>query len=184
KHRESNILVALAGPTNKLQVAKSVLESAHLLDAQAVTTTVAKDGYSGVFAGIPPFAISVGDRARWESPVSDTVIFTLAADVLPGTYIAAIKARREFGGEALNRAVTFPIQVGTARPTSFTSETKNCEGCHQGASGFNIILHGATDRRACFGCHMALGFESDNALDYRVHAVHSRSRRMGTSVQN
>jgi hypothetical protein len=184
KHRESNILVALAGPVNKLQVTKSVLDTARLLDAQALTATPAKDGYTGVFAGIPPFAISVGGRARWDDPVSDAVTFTLPQDALPGTYVAAIKARREFGGEALNRAATVAIQVGTAEPSTYTPATSNCQGCHQGASGFDVILHGVTDRRACFGCHMPLGFEADNALDYRVHAIHSRSRRVAADVRN
>ncbi len=184
KHREGNILLALSGPTDKLRQAKTLLDGKHLVDRETVVATVANDGYSAVFTGIPSFAISTGGPARWNDPVPDTVSLTIPADALPGTYIAAIKARRIFGGEALNRAATTTLQVGTLVPTAFKPTTGNCENCHQGAAGFDRILHGVTDRSACFACHIALSFEEDNALDYRVHAVHSRSRRFPANVQN
>jgi hypothetical protein len=184
KHREGNILVSLAGPTGKLRQAKSRLDGRRLADPQTVVAAVAPDGYTGLFTGLPSFAISVGGAARWNDPGSDTVSFTIPTDAQPGTYVAAIKARRVFGGEALNRAATTLLQVGTTTPTKFTPATVNCQNCHQGASGFDRILHGVTDRRACFACHIALSFEDDNALDYRVHAIHSRSRRFGADAQN
>lgn len=184
KHREANILVGLSGPTNKLRQSKSILDGAQLFEKQAVTQTVMTDGYSGLFAGVPPFSVSLGDRARWDDPVPDTVTFTLPKDALPGTYVAAIKARRNFGGEALNRAATTTLQVGTAVATEFTPATGKCETCHQGLSGFDRILHGVTDRRACFACHVALSFENDNTLEVRVHAIHSRSRRFAADSKN
>src|SRR5206468_2774269 len=101
---------------------------------------VATDGYTGVFTGVPPFFVSLGGRTRWDDPVSDTVTLTLPRDAQPGTYVAAIKARRNFGGEALNRAATTTVQVGTVTPTTFTPATGKCENCHQGPSGFDRIL--------------------------------------------
>jgi hypothetical protein len=184
KHREANILVGLSGPTNKLRQSKSILDGAQLLEKQAVTQTVMTDGYSGLFTGVPPFSVSLGGRARWDDPVPDTVTLTIPKDALPGTYVAAIKARRNFGGEALNRAASTTLQVGTSAPTTFMPATGKCETCHQGPSGFDRILHGVTDRRACFACHVALSFENDNALEVRVHAIHSRSRRFAADSKN
>jgi hypothetical protein len=184
KHREANILVALAGPTDKLRVAKSLLDGNRLMDAEAVTATVAADGFSSVFTGVPSFAISLGPPARLDEPVRDSVTLTVPKDALPGTYIAAVKARRIFGGEALNRAAAVPIQVGTEKPSAYRPATVNCENCHRGDTAFANVLHGVTDRRACFGCHMGLSFEPDNALDVRVHSIHSRSRRFGANAQN
>ena len=184
KHREANILVALAGPVDKLRVAKSLLNGDRLMDPEAVIANVANDGYSGVFTGVPNFSISLGPPARLEEPVKDTVTLTVPKDALPGTYVAAFKARRIFSGEALNRATIATFQVGTDIPTNYKPVTGNCESCHQGNTGFANVLHGVTDRRACFGCHMGLSFEPDNALDVRVHSIHSRSRRFGANVQN
>ncbi len=91
--------------------------------------------------------------------------------------MAALKARREWGGEALNRAVTLEIQVGTATPTPFVAKTGPCNTCHTGPSSLPNRLHGLGDRRACFACHSPLAFEPDAAIDIRVHMVHDRSDR-------
>jgi len=184
KHREANILVGLSGPANKLRQSKSTLDGKQLFEPQAMAENVATDGYTGVFTGVPPFFVSLGGRTRWDDPVSDTVTLTLPRDAQPGTYVAAIKARRNFGGEALNRAATTTVQVGTVTPTTFTPATGKCENCHQGPSGFDRILHGVNDRRACFACHVALSFENDNALEVRVHSIHSRSRRYAADPKN
>jgi len=183
KHREANILVAISGPTNKLAQAKSVLDGAKLQEEESVVANVAADGYSAVFTGLPSFAISLGPAANADQPVSDTVVLRLPKDALPGTYIAAIKARRVFGGEALNRAAVATFQVGATESTGFAPKTGNCEACHKGATSFENVLHGVSDRRACFACHIALSFERDNALDVRVHSIHSRSRRFITDFQ-
>ncbi len=184
KHREANILVALAGPVDKLQLAKSLLNGERLMDPEAVTATVAADGFSSVFTGVPNFSISLGPPERQEEPVKDTVTLHVPKDALPGTYVAAVKARRIFGGQALNRAGVAYFQVGTSSVTAAQPTTGHCETCHQGATGFANILHGVSDRTACYGCHMGLSFEPDNALDVRVHSIHSRSRRFGADVQN
>jgi hypothetical protein len=154
---------------------------------QTTVATVALDGFSALVAGVPPFAVTVGgisDPAVWQTPVSDVVTLTIPQDALPGTYVVAVKARRDFEGQALNHARTISVQVGTATPTAFTPRTGNCDGCHQGPSAFASILHGIDDRRACFGCHPSLFFEPDNALDIRVHFIHSRSRRFPANVND
>lgn len=184
KHREANILVAMSGPTDRLQVARSILDGSQLEAPQAVMETVAVGGYTGVFTGVPSFGVSLGGPSRHEERITDTVSFVIPADAQPGTYVGAVKARRVFGGEASNRAATTTLQIGTTDTTTFTAKTGNCETCHTGPSGLDRILHGVSDRRACFGCHMPLSFEPDNSLDFRVHAVHSRSRRVGADVQN
>ena len=103
---------------------------------------------------------------------------------MPGTYVVArIPAlRRDFGGEALNRATTATVQIGQSAPTTFTAQTGKCENCHTGPSAFAKILHGGTDRRSCFACHASLEFEPDAALDIRVHMVHDRSNRFPADI--
>lgn len=183
KHREANILVALAGPIEKLQVPKSILNGERLLDPEAVTATAAVDGFSSVFTGLPNFSISLGPVTGMDRPVADLVTLHVPKDAQPGTYVAAVKSRRVFGGEALNRAGVAFFQVGTTAATTFKPTTGHCESCHQGTTSFANVLHGVSDRRACYGCHMGLSFEPDNALDFRVHSIHSRSRRFGADVQ-
>jgi hypothetical protein len=184
KHRESNVLTVLSGPVHKLKTPQTVVDPNLLFLPQAPFATVAVDGYTAVAQTVPPAAVvfgGLGDPSLWATPVSDVVTFTVPADAEPGTYLAAIKARRDFGGEALNRGATVEIQVGQSNTTAFTPTTR-CTSCHRERSGFDTILHGIADRRACFGCHSSLGIEFDNALDIRVHNMHDRSERFGASV--
>ena len=188
KHRESNLLVTLSGPASQLRTPHTTVDiSQFFAPGQIPAATVANDGFSDAVEGIPPFGVLFGgvfNPALWNTPVSDQVTFTIPSDALPGTYVAAIKARREFGGEALNRGATVQIQVGTANATSYASTTGNCEMCHTGASAIGSVLHGLSDRRACFSCHASLSFEPDNALDIRVHAIHDRSERFPADIRN
>src|SRR5690606_13513398 len=112
-----------SGPTDKLKVPTQVFDPAGFLAGQAEIATVLADGYSAVATTMPPPAILFGglfDPAVWELPASDLVSLTIPGDALPGTYVLAVKARRDFQGEALNRASTLSIQVGSPNPTSFT----------------------------------------------------------------
>src|SRR5262249_14019723 len=114
KHRESNLETALTGPTDKLRTPQSIIGPEQLPFPQQTSATVAEDGFSSVVQTVPQTPILLGglvDPSIWDSPVSDIITFTIPNDALPGTYVAAIKARREFGGEALNRATTAEIQV-------------------------------------------------------------------------
>lgn len=178
KHREGLMAVSLLGPLDKLKTPQSTAGLEEFGGSQANFATPAADGFTSLFANVPPNPIVFGGNpADDDTPVSDIVPITIPADALPGTYVAALKARREWGGEALNRAVTREIQVGTATPTPFVAKTGPCNTCHTGPSSLPNLLHGLADRRACFSCHSALAFEPDAAIDIRVHTVHDRSDR-------
>ncbi|HEY4105291.1 MAG TPA: hypothetical protein VGM44_15445, partial [Polyangiaceae bacterium] len=187
KHRESNLLTVLSGPTDKLKTPATVVDPNLLFAPQVPFATPAVDGFTAVGETIPSAAITFGgisDPSLWNTPVSDTVTFTIPADAAPGTYVAAIKARREFAGEALNRAASVDVQIGQVSPTTFVPKTA-CTSCHSDErTQFTTILHGIGDRRACFGCHSSLGIEFDNVLDIRVHTIHDRSDRFPANVRN
>jgi hypothetical protein len=187
KHRESNLLLVLSGPTSALHTPQTVVDPTLFFGPQVPFATTAVDGFTAVGQTIPPASIIFGglaDPTLWSLPVSDVVTFTIPADAQPGTYVAAIKARRDYGGEALNRGTSVDIQIGQAAPTSFSPAT-TCGGCHtQPRQDFASILHGLDDRRACFGCHASLGIEFDNALDIRVHTIHDRSDRFPGDIHD
>jgi hypothetical protein len=186
KHRESNLLAMLSGPTDKLTTPQTVVDPFLFFGPQVPFATAGVDGYTAIGQTVPPAGVifgGLGNPALWATPVSDLLTFSLPADAAAGTYVAAIKARREFGGEALNRGTTLDIQVGQSAATSFSAKT-TCGSCHQERerTGFDRILHGIGDRRACFGCHASLGIEFDNAIDIRVHTIHDRSDRFAGDV--
>jgi hypothetical protein len=186
KHRESNLLAVLSGPTNKLTTPTTVVDPNAFFGPQVPFATTAVDGFTAVGQTVPPAGIIFGgfaDPSLWSLPVSDVLTFTIPTDAEAGTYVASIKARREFGGEALNRGATLDIQVGQGQHSAFTSKT-TCTSCHsqQRETSFDRILHGIGDKRACFGCHSSLGIELDNALDIRVHTIHDRSDRFAGDI--
>jgi len=188
KHRESNLLFVLSGPTNRLKTPQTVVDPNLFFLPQVPFATRAVDGFTAVAQTVPPVAVVFGgltDPTLWQAPVSDVVTFTIPDDAEPGTYVAAVKARRDFAGEALNRGATLAFQVGQVQPTQFTPQTQ-CNSCHsqQDRTDFGTILHGIDDRRACFGCHSSLGIEFDNALDIRVHAIHDRSNRFDADIHD
>jgi hypothetical protein len=181
KHRESNLLAVLSGPTNKLKTPTTVVDPNAFFGPQVPFATRAVDGFTAVGQTVPPAGVIFGgfvDPSLWSLPVSDVLTFTIPADAEAGTYVAAIKARRDFAGEALNRGATLDIQVGQTQHSSFTAKT-TCTSCHSQPreTSFDRVLHGIGDNRACFGCHASLGIELDNALDIRAHTIHDRSDR-------
>ena len=187
KHREGNIIVGLVGPSYAIHTPHSLLNGSKLFVDSPQTMSLANDGFSGTFTGVPSFAVSLGgfkDSKIWDIPVANTVDLAIPKDALAGTYVAVVKARRIFGGQAINAAATTTIQVGSPVATGYTATTGGCAVCHNRQAGFQNILHGVTDFRACATCHMSLSFEPDNALDIRVHAVHDRSRRTGENPAN
>ncbi len=188
KHRESNPLFIISGPVDKLKTASSVVDPNLFFAPEVPFANAAQDGYSAVGQTVPSAAIVFGgffNPMLWGLPTSDVFTAHIPADAQPGTWLAAFKARREFGGEALNRGAVLELQVGQAEPTSFQSKTR-CAECHESeeGSGFGQLLHGLSDRRACFGCHPSLGIEFDNALDIRVHTIHDRSKRFPGRMAN
>lgn len=187
KRREGLMAVSLLGPLDRVKTPRTTVALEEFGGGQATFASPAADGFTSLFANIPPNPIVFGGNpADDDTPVSDVVSITIPQDALAGTYLAALKARREWGGEALNRAVTREIQVGTASPTPFVAKTGPCNTCHTGPSSLPNLLHGLGDRRACFACHSSLAFEPDAAIDIRVHMVHDRSDRFASlaSIKN
>jgi hypothetical protein len=106
------VIVALSGPTDRVHTPETVVPLSAVLAPQITAATVGTDGFSGVAVGVPPFGVSFGglfDPAVWETPVSDIATLTIPLDAQPGTYVAAAKGRRDYGGEALNREPTTTI---------------------------------------------------------------------------
>ena len=180
KHRESNSLVTLAGPTNRMTTAKELGPIDVFTPLQVVTASAKVDGFSALIVGFPPFKVARG-TADPTTAVSDIVTFTIPTDAMPGTYVAAVKARREFGGEALNRGAILNVQVGTANTTPAAAKVGECQECHEGRSDLRVLLHGLPDRRPCAGCHNGSTFVG--AYDIRVHTIHDRTNRFGENVR-
>lgn len=182
KHREGNLLLAMGGPSDAIGVTDYTVPLADFFLPEVPVAFAAEHGFSAVVAGIPPLSVILGglfDPTVWNTPVSNEVVLHVPDDALPGTYVVAVKARRDFGGEAINTGDVLRIQVGTAEHTAWEPTTGGCNACHTGATALGNILHGIGDRESCLAaCHSAaLGNEPDGALDYRIHFVHSRSDR-------
>jgi hypothetical protein len=187
KHREGNMLFALSGPSNTLSNPFNTIDIFQFFMPQVTVASQATEGWSGVAEVIPALPIILGgfqDPTLWNIPISDVRTLVIPEDAAPGTYTAAIKARRSWGGESLNRGATITIQVGSPTPTYYEPATAGCDSCHEDRSSLAIVNHGLGDRSACFGCHASLAFEPDNALDIRVHFVHSRSDRFPGDVND
>lgn len=186
KHREGNSFVTLSGPIDKVRVPRAFTDIDQFFMPQAVSARTIPDGFTGLASLVPNtvFPGALGDPELWEAPVSDEVVFTLPMDAEAGTYVMALKFRRDFAGEALNRGTTINLQVGTDIPTAFDPGTGGCATCHAGESALANVLHGLGDRSACYACHSPLTFEPDGALDIRVHMVHSRSDRFPGVMDN
>lgn len=183
KHREALFIYSLQGPTNKLKQAKTVLTPDLFFQPQVPVATPGADGYSGVIQTVPP-AFVLFNPPAWGTPVSDVLTFTIPNDAEPGTYVFTVKARRNFGGERLARVVTAALQVGSTAVTSHSPIVGACGSCHTGNSDLTKLLHGTKDFATCYACHAPQAIEPDNPVDIRVHAVHSRSRRFDSNIQN
>ena len=185
KHRESTLIAGISGPLHALQTPQTVVDPLTFFLPQTQFAFADVDGYTSVVQTIPPPAVvfgGLGDPALWQSPVSDTLTFVVPEDAQPGTYVAVIKGRREYRGEALNRGATLHFQVGQAAATVYTPSTE-CASCHgHPATSFGKILHGIDDRATCYTCHSSLAIEVDNRLDYRVHRIHDLSDRYPGSM--
>ena len=181
KHRESLMLLAMSGPSHKLRTPKSVVDTLQFFTPfQAQVAFPSVDGWTGLAYLIPSFGTVFGgfsDPSVWNAPIPDEYTFTIPADAEAGTYVVALKGRREYAGEALNRGAVARLQVGTKTVTQWAPTTRPCTSCHRGESALGSVLHGIEDRETCFGCHVELDVEPDNDLDYRVHFIHSRSGR-------
>ena len=187
KHREANMMVGISGPLDQLQAPQTVVDPLTFFLPQTQFAFSAVDGYTSVIQTVPAAAIIFGglqDPSAWSAPVSDTVTFTIPADAQAGTYVAVVKARRLFGGEALMRGATARLQVGQPEPTEYEADT-SCSSCHDSTgTRLSQTLHGIGDRTTCFTCHSSLAIEYDNALDIRVHRIHALSDRFPADVND
>ncbi len=185
KHRESTLIAGISGPLDALQAPETIVDPFTFFLPQTQFAFADVDGYTSVVQTIPSAAVVFGglqDPGLWQTPVTDTLTFVVPADALPGTYVAVVKGRREYRGEALNRGATFQFQVGQTATSVFTPTTQ-CSSCHgQPATSLGTVLHGIDDRATCYTCHSSLAIEIDNRLDYRVHRVHALSDRYPGSV--
>lgn len=184
KHRESTLIAGISGPLDALQAPQTIVDPLTFFLPQTQFAFADVDGYTSVVQTLPSPAIVFGglqDPSLWQTPVSDTMSFVIPEDALPGTYVAVVKARREYRGEALNRGAVHRFQVGQSAATPFTPTTR-CSQCHTGPAQLNEILHGIDDRATCYTCHSSLAIEVDNRLDYRVHRVHALSDRFPGDV--
>lgn len=181
KHREGLMMYSFAGPSNKLAMPQTQVGMFDFFLPQTTMATVANDGFTAISTLNPSMpAIAIPDN--WGLPVSDTVTFVIPEDAEAGTYVATVKARRDWGGEALNASGVAEVQVGSAQPTQFQPTTGNCGSCHEGKADLSKLLHGLGDRRTCYSCHSSLEFEPDHALNYRIHLIHTRSERVRADV--
>jgi len=183
KHREGNMLLSLSGPLNKLTTPSNTVPVTEFFGPELHVASVGVDGWTGVAQIFPPF-LQIIVPALWDLPVSDVGTLTIPTDAEAGTYVVALKARRDWGGEALNRGTSFNIQVGSAMPTAFTPTTGHCNSCHEDRSSLSVVNHGLANRSTCVSCHASIFNEPDNALDVRVHFVHSRSNRFPGDVND
>ncbi|MCW5812989.1 MAG: hypothetical protein KIT84_18320 [Labilithrix sp.] len=187
KHREGNNIWQFSGPTNKVKYSSHVVSDFDFFVLSGATgipsATVAENGFSAVFDVFPSVAGTV-DPVVSTLPNSDIIHVQVPADAKPGTYTFTYKGRRDWSGEALNDSTTVDVQVGQKQQTEFSPKTGKCNTCHEGPSGFDEVLHRNADRRTCYGCHMPLESEPDQALDYRIHLIHTRSNRVPGNPNN
>jgi hypothetical protein len=186
KHMEKQMVVAIDGPVQSTAPVRDTLDFFGQIftttDGALVTATNAANGFYGEAAAVPPWKTLVGIDPI-DTPVHDTVTFTLPADAKPGTYKIVMKARREYLGEDLPRATTLAIQVGTTQKTSKTFSTGGCKACHNGSSELPRMSHGLDldQRDVCTTCHVPLPFEPEGPVYVRTHFLHSRSGRLNAS---
>lgn len=186
KHREGNLLLSMGGPSQSFKVTENIVPVSDFFLPQTQSVFSAEYGYSAVVVGVPAFTITFGglfDPGIWQTPITNQATIVVPDDALPGTYVVSLKARRDFAGEAINEGDVIRLQVGTEVATAWEPTTGNCETCHAGPTALENVLHGIGDRESCLnGCHVSIGNEPDNALDYRVHFVHTRTDRLGADA--
>lgn len=186
KHKEKQMVVAIDGPVQSTVPVRETLDFFGQIftttDGSLITATNAANGFYGEASAVPPWKTLVGIDPI-DTPVHDSVTFTLPPDAKPGTYKIVMKARRSYLGEELPRASTLEIQVGTTERTTKAFSTGGCKACHSGASDLARMSHGLglDQRDTCTTCHVPLPFEPEGPVYVRTHFLHSRSGRLNAS---
>lgn len=181
KHRERMLATQIIGPAQNIQPLRSILELSDFLGPEdtQLTGTLERDNVYSEVQTFPPGNDLFG--GNWNAPVSDTWTYHLPVNAPPGTYLVTVKGRRVYLGEDIPYSRTFEIQVGTTLHTTAPLTTGPCNSCHSKGGELANVLHGNGNRAACNGCHPPLSFELEGPIFVRVHFIHSRSDRYGTS---
>lgn len=188
KHKEKQMLIAINGPLQDTQTIHDTIDFVGEIitspDGSVTTARPAAQGFYGAAASVPSFATLLG-LAPADSPVGNTVQFTLPEDAQPGTYKIVMKARRSYLGQEIPAAKVIEIQVGSPTPTSKTLDTGPCTSCHSGGSSLSVIGHAisANDRDTCTTCHGPLIFEPETPVYVRTHFIHSRTNRLNARLE-
>ena len=187
--------IAFGGPVDRMQQLGTVpITFGTLFLPQIPTADLANDGWNGFVQILPQtwiaFPCLSGETTACNAPASDTFSWTVPAEAQPGTWVATVKARREWEGEPRQAATAVNVQVGTPSPTQYAVQVHGCERCHTGQLAINLIHHGFTSPGAhCKLCHtddyQVIGIY-DAALDYRAHdhALYPFFKSMGGDIND
>jgi hypothetical protein len=113
-------------------------------------------------------------EAKWTSRIP----VQLPEDAAPGTYVAIVKAHRQFFGERTSKTNAFFFQVGQAEPTSYPNRVGNCQICHRGVLSLDNLRHGlsANHVEACKTCHgVPIPDDAEGRISQKIHQIHFRS---------
>jgi hypothetical protein len=190
KHRERMMMAQIIGPAQRIQPVRAIIDMDAFIDPAVDVQTISTAAQDGVFSQFRTFPTANKlfggafdpTHAGWAEPVSDTWTFTVPPTAEPGTYLVTVKGRRVYLGEDIPSSTTVEIQVGTPQRTQPALTTGPCNSCHSEGGELSSVLHGNDNRAACAACHAPLGFELEGPIFVRVHFVHSRSERVGTSL--
>ena len=103
---------------------------------------------------------------------------TLPADAKPGTYVAVLRANRQFMGERVAKGTTVFFQVGSTQKTTYPNEVGNCQICHRGVLSLDNLRHGfSVDHvESCKLCHQG-GSDNPGRTQVEMHQIHMRSNK-------
>jgi hypothetical protein len=110
--------------------------------------------------------------AHWPTRLS----VSLPQGAQAGTYVALLKANRQFMGERTAKTEAVFFQVGQSEPTSYPGQVGNCQICHRGVLSLDNLRHGlSVDHiESCKTCHT-------NAISREIHQLHVRSDKFRAS---
>lgn len=127
---------------------------------------------------IPEFSATQAVPGAQSSPWPTRRTVTLPADAEPGTYVAMIRASRQFMGERVSKGNAFFFQVGQKEVTSYPNRVGNCQTCHRGVVSLDNLRHGFSvdNVESCKGCHMAAS-DQPGRIQEEVHRIHMTSNK-------
>ncbi len=182
----------LAGPVHRMTTVGSTPITPYSLFAPEIpAATRAIDGWTSIIQETPITPVMFGcllgyDPSACSLPTPDVFVFTLPADAESGTYVAGVKARREWMGEPSTAAASIRVQVGQTAPTTFpgfeVDGLEACADCHSGPMALSRAGHGfAVDSVSaeCLACHTdGYYFEPDAGIVTRLQFLHGESGRL------